>query len=172
MLRDILFYPDERLRLKAEEVSTFDESLKSLVDDMAETMYANEGLGLAATQIGVPLRVFVMDASANGTEFHAFINPRIESTQDRKEWQRKSEGCLSFPGLTVDIPSPDWIQISAQTLSGETFSVRLDGIAAQCAFHETHHLDGVLMIDALNRKDRRRVEVEFLRFFGRGKVRR
>jgi peptide deformylase len=172
MIRDIVFFPDGRLRLKADDVSTFDDALKTLIEDMAETMYANEGLGLAATQVGVHQRVFVMDASGDGSDFRAFVNPKITETQDRKEWQRKAEGCLSFPGLTVEIPSPEWIQISAQSPDGQSFTVRLDGVAAQCAYHEAHHLDGVLMIDALNRKDRRRVEVEFLRFFGKGKVRR
>ena len=145
----ILRYPDARLRQKSLPVDTFDDSLRTLVSDMTNAMYAAEGAGLAAIQIGVPLRLFVIDAEVAGrapTEPPlVLINPELVSISD--EAQTGDEGCLSFPGIFVPVKRGMRAQVRATDLDGKTFTVEGQGLFARALQHEYDHLAGRLLID-------------------------
>lgn len=155
-LLEILKYPDPRLREVARPVATIDESIRQIVVDMAETMYAAPGIGLAATQVGIPLRIFVIDVAPEGepSELRVFINPQIESKRGKQVWK---EGCLSFPGVAEDVKRAEWIKAKAYGADGKPFELEADGILAVAIQHENDHLDGVLMIDQVNALARRRI---------------
>lgn len=148
-LREILEFPDPRLREIGQPVSVFDDDLRQLVEDMAETMYDAPGVGLAATQIGVALRIFVIDIAAEDepSDLHVFINPEIYDTEGTQVWD---EGCLSFPGATEEVKRAESVRVRAQNEHGETFELEAEGLMAVAIQHENDHLDGVLMIDKLN----------------------
>ncbi len=148
-IRTILHYPDKRLRIPGERISDFGTEFQQLIDDMAETMYAAPGVGLAATQIGVALRVFVVDVAAGDeapSEFRVFANPEIKSAEGEIAWD---EGCLSFPGAREEILRSERISVRAQDRHGKLFELTTDGLLAIAIQHETDHLDGKLMIDKL-----------------------
>jgi peptide deformylase len=167
MIRTILHYPDKRLREKGARVQAITDEIKALVDDMAETMYAAPGVGLAATQIGVPLQVFVIDVAEENepSDLRVFINPEIVNKEDKIVW---SEGCLSFPGITEDVERSAKVVVRAMDREGKTFELAAEGLLAVAIQHEYDHLQGVLMIDHLgllkkrlvNRKMQKRAEVE------------
>ncbi len=142
----ILEYPDPRLRATAEPVHEFDAGLAQLARDMLETMYAADGIGLAATQVGVMRRLFVMDVSENRDDPLVLVNPRISAKRGEQVYQ---EGCLSFPGLYADVKRADWIHVEAEDPSGKTFTREVDGLNAVCIQHELDHLDGKVFIDYL-----------------------
>lgn len=152
--REILEYPDPRLREVAKPVKRVTQEVKELVDDMAETMYAAHGCGLAATQIGVDLRVFVVDCAAEGepSDLRVFINPEIF---ERNGSQLYNEGCLSFPGVSEEISRAAEIQVRALDREGKPFELTADGLLAVAIQHELDHLNGVLMIDKLSALKRR-----------------
>lgn len=162
-IRTILHYPDPRLREKAKPVATVTPEILTLLDDMAETMYAAPGVGLAANQIGVALRVFVIDIAAEDepSKMIEFINPEIVGTAGEQTW---GEGCLSFPGVTEDVRRAASVTVRAIDRKGKPFEVAADGLLAVAIQHEFDHLEGVLMIDHLgvlkkrivNRKMQRR----------------
>ncbi|NII10831.1 peptide deformylase [Oleiagrimonas sp. C23AA] len=143
----ILEFPDPRLRTVAKPVSVFDEAIKTLVADMFETMYEANGIGLAATQVNVHQRVFVMDISEQRDAPQALINPRIVEKSGEQVYQ---EGCLSFPGLYADVERAGWVRIEAEDTEGQTFSVQADGLMAVCIQHELDHLDGKVFVDYLS----------------------
>lgn len=148
-VREILHYPDKRLRIPAEDVTDFGESFQKLIEDMAETMYAAPGVGLAAPQIGVSLRVFVVDTATSDDEpsdFRVFANPELSLGNDKIMF---GEGCLSFPGAQEDIERAETVFVKAQDRNGETFEVEADGLLAIAVQHENDHLEGKLMIDRL-----------------------
>lgn len=147
-IRTILHYPDARLRQKAQRVETVTPAIKALIDDMAETMYAAPGVGLAATQIGEPHQVFIVDVAADDepSNLLVFINPEI--VQHTGE-QVGPEGCLSFPGISEDIKRATTITVRAQDKEGKTFELTADGLLAVAIQHEYDHLEGVLMIDRM-----------------------
>jgi peptide deformylase len=148
-IREILEYPDPRLRGVAEPVGEVTQEVQKLVDDMAETMYAAPGCGLAAPQIGVSLRVFVVDCAGEDepSQFHAFINPEILEKDGVQIW---NEGCLSFPGVSEEIKRAERIKVRALDRNGKEFVLEADGLLAVAVQHETDHLNGVLMIDKLS----------------------
>jgi peptide deformylase len=162
-IRTILHYPDPRLREKAQPVQTVTPEIVKLLDDMAETMYAAPGVGLAANQIGVSLRVFIVDIAAEDepSKMIEFINPEIVERVGEQTW---GEGCLSFPGVTEDIKRSERVTARAMDRNGKPFEVVAEGLLAVAIQHELDHLDGVLMIDHLgvlkkrivNRKMQRR----------------
>ena len=156
-LLDIRIYPDPVLTSPADPVQDFDDALRRLVDDMAETMYAGEGVGLAAPQVGVSRRLLVMDISNpeadGGTSLTAFVNPEIVEARGRITWE---EGCLSFPGLTVEIERAEWVRVRAQDAAGEVFETEAAGLPAVCLQHEIDHLDGTVILDKLSRLRRGR----------------
>ena len=148
-VRTILHYPDKRLRQPAEPVTDFGPEFQKLIDDMAETMYAAPGVGLAAPQIGVPLRIFVVDTATDEDEpsdFRVFANPEIVKMQGTTIF---TEGCLSFPGAREDIERGEVVTARAQDRHGEWFEITAEGLLAIAIQHEKDHLDGKLMIDRL-----------------------
>ena len=143
----ILEFPDPRLRAEAEPVSVFDDALARLAADMLETMYAANGIGLAATQVGVTRRVFVMDISEDRSDPQVLINPRISEKRGEQVYQ---EGCLSFPGIYADVKRADWIHVEAEDVDGNTVTREVDGLNAVCIQHELDHLDGKVFVDYLS----------------------
>lgn len=166
-IRTILHYPDPRLRQKAEPVSEITPELRRLIDDMAETMYAAPGVGLAATQIGERHRLFIIDVAAEDepSNLMVFINPEIT----RREGEEVGpEGCLSFPGISEDIKRAARVTVRALDRDGKPFELSADGLLAVAIQHEADHLDGMLMIDHMGvlkkrivqrKMQRRQVEV-------------
>src|SRR5215207_5999846 len=148
-LREILEYPDPRLREVGEPVTAVTPEIQALVDDMAETMYDAPGCGLAATQLGIKLRIFVVDCAEEDqpSDLRVFINPEIIEKDGVVVW---TEGCLSFPGVREEIKRAESVKVRALGRDGKPFELEADGLLAVAIQHETDHLDGVLMIDKLN----------------------
>ena len=145
--RSILCYQDPRLFLKASPVHLFDEQLKTLVTDMAETMYQAPGIGLAATQINVQKRVVVIDMSETQNNLLVFINPEvIKTSPNNKTWE---EGCLSVPGIYDSIERPDTIRIRAQAVDGSFFELDANDLLSVCLQHEIDHLNGKVFVQYL-----------------------
>ena len=149
MIREILEYPDARLREVAKPVAKVTPEIQALVDDMAETMYDAPGCGLAANQIGVPHRIFVVDCAAEDepSQLLVFINPEITEKDGVQTWE---EGCLSFPGVTEEIKRAEHVKVRALDRAGVPFELEAGGLLAVAIQHETDHLNGVLMIDKLS----------------------
>ena len=146
MIRTILHYPDPRLREKGRKVEAVTDEVRNLVDDMAETMYAAPGVGLAATQIGEAVQLFVLDTAEEGapSDFRVFINPEILEREGDITW---NEGCLSFPGVNEEIERAAKVRVRAMGRDGKTFELEAEGLLAVAIQHEYDHLQGVLMID-------------------------
>ncbi|CAN5779399.1 peptide deformylase [soil metagenome] len=146
MVRTILHYPDKRLREKGKKIDAVTAEVRKLIDDMAETMYAAPGVGLAATQIGELLQLFIIDIADNDepSDLRVFINPEILESTGELTWQ---EGCLSFPGITEDIDRAAHIRVRALDKSGKSFEIEAEGLLAVAIQHEYDHLQGQLMID-------------------------
>ena len=157
MLRTILHYPDPRLREKAQPVAAVTPEIKKLVEDMAETMYAAPGVGLAATQIGEPHRIFVIDVAGDDepSQLRVFINPEIIERKDAITWE---EGCLSFPGITEEIDRAAKVRVRALDENGKPFELEAEGLLAVAVQHELDHLDGILMIDHMGMLKKRIVD--------------
>ena len=151
----ILEFPDKRLRTVAEEVSQVDDSIKTLVDDMLETMYAAKGIGLAATQINVHKRIIVMDISEDKNEPICLINPEII---DKIGTEESEEGCLSVPGFFEKVTRSEQIKIRALNRDGESFEMEADDLLAVCIQHEMDHLEGKLFVDYLSTFKRNRIK--------------
>ncbi len=147
-VRTILHYPDPRLREPGKKVPAMTDELRRLVDDMAETMYAAPGVGLAATQIGEPWQIFVVDCAPEGepSDFRVFVNPEIVTTEGTRLFE---EGCLSFPTAREEIERADKVRVKAQDRDGKWFELEAEGLLATAIQHEYDHLQGVLMIDHL-----------------------
>jgi peptide deformylase len=156
-IRNILHYPDPRLRQKALPVDRITPEITKLIDDMAETMYAAPGVGLAATQIGEAHRIFLVDVAAEDepSNLLVFVNPEIVSTIGA---QTGAEGCLSFPGVTEEIKRGERIRVRALDRRGQTFELEADGLLAVAIQHEYDHLDGVLMIDRVGMLKKRIIQ--------------
>ena len=153
-LLEILHYPDTRLRKKAQPVEAVDESIRRLVDDMLETMYDANGIGLAAVQVNVHKRVLVADISENGDQPLALINPAIVRTDGQVESQ---EGCLSVPGYVDVVDRAERIDIHALDPQGNAIEMTAEGLLAICIQHEIDHLDGKLFVDYLSELKRQRL---------------
>lgn len=148
-IRKIELYPSEILREKAKEVEKFDDELQMLLDDMVETMRHAKGAGLAGNQVGVPLRVIVVDFGAlEGKEdIKFFVNPEIVSQEDERI---DTEGCLSFPQIFVDVKRPKKIKVKALDREGKHFEIEGEDFLSKALSHEIDHLNGILMIDHLS----------------------
>ncbi|HEX4028517.1 MAG TPA: peptide deformylase [Rhizomicrobium sp.] len=153
-IRPILTAPDPRLQAVSTDVGTVDADIRKLVDDMAESMYAAEGIGLAAVQIGVPKRVIVIDLDQKEGKKNprAFINPRILWASE--ETAVFEEGCLSVPEIWDDVERPARIRCEYLDRDGNKQLLEADGLLATCLQHEMDHLNGVLFIDHLSRLKR------------------
>ncbi|HBJ89714.1 MAG TPA: peptide deformylase [Gammaproteobacteria bacterium] len=154
-LLPILEFPDPRLRKVASPVSVFDVQLEVLIDDMFETMYNSQGIGLAATQIDVHKRLLVIDVSESKDSPLVFINPSFEIIED--ELSEYDEGCLSVPGFYETVSRPKGIKVQAQDRKGEKFEIEAEGILATCIQHEIDHLDGKLFVDYISALKRQRI---------------
>lgn len=143
----VLQYPDERLRTVATQVDTVDDELRGKIDDMFETMYESQGVGLAATQVDFHKRLFVTDCSEDQNEPLVFINPEITES---KGHFTNDEGCLSFPNVFAKVERAEQITVSAINRDGEQFSMEAEGLLAICIQHEIDHLDGKLFVDYLS----------------------
>lgn len=159
-LRTVLIFPDSRLRNVAEEVTVFDDELKQLATDMAETMYAENGIGLAGIQINVTQRIITVDISENRTELITLINPEIISSEGEQICQ---EGCLSVPEIYAEVTRAEKIAVRAQNIDGEEFSIKADGLLAVCIQHEIDHLDGKVFVDYLSNAKRQRIQKKLLK---------
>lgn len=155
-LLEILEFPDPRLRTLAKPVETVDDSIKQLVDDMFETMYAAPGVGLAASQINVHKRVVVIDVSEEQNEPLVFINPEIEELDD--EPFKYDEGCLSIPGFYETVERAKNIRVTALDRNGDSFTLEPDGLLAVCIQHELDHLNGKLFVDYVSTLKRNRIK--------------
>jgi peptide deformylase len=153
----ILEFPDKRLRTVAAEVSTVDDGIRTLVDDMIETMYAAKGVGLAATQVNVHKRVIVMDVSENKDEPICLINPQIIARDGVEE---SEEGCLSVPGFFEKVSRAEHIRIRALNRDGESFEIEARDLLAVCIQHEMDHLEGKLFVDYLSTFKRNRIKAK------------
>ena len=170
MERPLSYYGNPVLREKGKIVEAFDSDLKSLVNDMIETMYAEEGIGLAAQQIGIAQQICVVDVRPpKESEIHfsyrldgkyiplelfmplAIINPEIYITDDTKSLYQ--EGCLSFPNITGNVSRAIAIRCQFQDTDGHSHTLEADGLLARCILHEVDHLNGVLFIDIMEKKD-------------------
>lgn len=146
-IRRIVMHPDEVLRQKAKEVSKFNANLHKLLDDMAETMYDADGVGLAAPQVGILKRVIVMDCGEGLIEL---VNPEIVERAG-EQFAEYPEGCLSIPGLRGDVRRAKWVKVRGQDRHGNEVELEAEDLLARCVQHEIDHLNGVLFIDIAER---------------------
>jgi peptide deformylase len=160
-IRDILIIPDKRLRLKSEAVKTVDKSLRALIDDMFETMYAAPGIGLAAIQIGVPKRVVTMDLAKKDEpkQPQVFINPEVVWASDEKAIYE--EGCLSIPEYYEEVERPKAVKVKYLDTDLRPQEIQADGLLATCLQHEIDHTNGVLFIDHISKLKRDMVVKKF-----------
>ena len=153
-LLEILTYPDPRLRQVAQPVQVFDDDLKQLVSDMAETMYHDNGIGLAAVQVNVPKRVIVIDVSETRDQLQVFINPELSVAGETID---SEEGCLSVPDVFETVPRRERVHVQAVDADGKPFERELDGLLGRCLQHEVDHLDGKVIVDYLSRLKQSRI---------------
>lgn len=160
-LLPILRYPDPRLHKIAKPVTSFDERLKQLVADMAETMYEAPGVGLAATQIDVHERVIVIDVSETRDQLRVLINPEIVWASQEK--QVYDEGCLSVPGIYDGVERPARVRVKALDAEGKAQEIDADGLLAVCVQHEMDHLMGKVFVEYLSPLKRNRIKTKLLK---------
>lgn len=153
---EILEFPDPRLRKVAKPVTKFDDDLSTLVEDMLETMYDAEGIGLAATQVDVHKQVIVIDVSEERDQPQIFINPKFEVLD--QELHEYREGCLSVPGYYEDIKRPGKVKVTAFDVKGDRYEITPDGLLAVCIQHEMDHLQGKLFVDYISAIKRNRIK--------------
>ncbi|MBF9197103.1 peptide deformylase [Microvirga terrestris] len=160
-IRPLVIIPDSKLRLVSEPVQGITGEIRRLADDMLETMYDAPGVGLAAIQIGVPIRMVTMDVSKSEDERQpmVLINPEIVWASEEKRIYE--EGCLSIPEYYEEVERPDRVRFRYMDLQGETVEQDADGLLATCVQHEIDHLNGVLFIDYLSKLKRDRVMTKF-----------
>ena len=151
---EVLRFPDERLRTVAKPVASIDPAVLQIVDDMFETMYAEEGIGLAATQVNIHQRIIVIDTSEDRSQRLVLINPELLDQQGSTGIE---EGCLSVPECRALVPRAEWVKIRAMNLQGDTFELETDGLLAICIQHEMDHLIGKLVVDYLSPLKRQRI---------------
>jgi peptide deformylase len=160
-IKPLVIIPDSKLRLRSEPVKDITDEIRRLADDMLETMYDAPGVGLAAIQIGVPVRMVTMDVSKSEDERQplVLINPEIVWASEEKRVYE--EGCLSIPEYYEEVERPDRVRFRYMNLQGETIEQDADGLMATCVQHEIDHLNGVLFIDHLSKLKRDRVMTKF-----------
>jgi peptide deformylase len=154
-LLTVLEFPDPRLRTIAEPVEHVDDALRTVIDDMFETMYDAPGIGLAATQVNIHRQIITIDLSEEGNEPLVLINPSFEATSDELELMQ--EGCLSVPGFYEDIKRSNHIRVKALDRNGESFEMEAHDLLAVCIQHEIDHLNGKLFVDYLSNLKRSRI---------------
>lgn len=153
----ILKYPDPALKRQAGPVTRFDENLRQLVSDMAETMYAAPGVGLAATQVDVHQQVVVIDVSDEKNALHVLVNPKITH---RDGVQVYEEGCLSVPGVYEKVERAEQVTVNFQNLDGNPQTLSADGLLAVCVQHELDHLHGKVFVEYLSQLKQTRIKTK------------
>lgn len=146
-IRTIVYIPDARLREVSKPIEVFDDALQKLIDDMFETMYSVRGVGLAAPQIGINIRLSVVDCSSDKSQQLVLINPEIVKSGESKEFQ---EGCLSVPGAYATVTRAGTVTLRAQDRHGEFYEMEAQDLLAECFQHEIDHLNGKVFIDYLS----------------------
>ena len=157
---EVLRFPDERLRTIAQNVVSFGPTIQQIIDDMFETMYAEEGIGLAATQVNIHQRIIVIDISEDRTGRLVLINPEL---LEQRGSTGIEEGCLSVPECRALVPRAEWVKIRATNAQGEQFELETDGLLAICIQHEMDHLVGKLFVDYLSPLKRQRIRQKMLK---------
>jgi peptide deformylase len=150
----ILLYPDPRLNTVAAKVTAVDDKIRQLIKDMGETMYAAPGVGLAATQVDVHLRIIVIDNSDTRDQLRIFINPEMLESKGEADCE---EGCLSVPGVYEKVKRAQFIRVRALDQQGEPFELETEGLLAVCIQHEMDHLEGKVFVEKLSRLKRQRI---------------
>ncbi len=150
----ILQYPDDRLHTIAQPVAKIDEQIHKLVRDMAQTMYAADGIGLAATQVDVHLRIILVDVSEKGNQLLVLINPEVIKMGGKAEFE---EGCLSVRDVYETVSRAAWIRVRALDLDGKPFELQADGLKAMCIQHELDHLQGMVFVEHLSPLNQKRI---------------
>ena len=156
----ILNYPDPRLHTVAKPVTEVDAFIRRLIDDMAETMYAAPGIGLAATQVNVHQQVIVMDISEDKSDLRVFINPRIVASEGVQDYE---EGCLSVPGIYETVTRAGKITVEAHGRDGQPFMLEAEGLLAVCIQHEMDHLRGKVFVEYLSPLKQTRIKNKLLK---------
>lgn len=154
---EILQYPDPRLNTPAERVEKIDAATRKLVDDLAETMYAAPGVGLAATQVNVHKQIIVIDVSEDHSDLRVFINPEITR---REGLAVNQEGCLSVPGIYDNVERAESVTVTALDRNGSRFTLNASGMLATCIQHEMDHIDGKIFVDYLSELKQNRVRAK------------
>ncbi len=154
---DILSYPDARLNELASKVDKIDDAIRTLIDDMAETMYAAPGVGLAATQVNVPKQIIVIDVSEDRSDLRVFINPEIIR---REGLAVNQEGCLSVPGVYENVERADSVTVTALDRNGSRFTLNASGMLATCIQHEIDHLYGKVFVEYLSDLKQNRIRAK------------
>lgn len=156
----ILNYPDPRLHKVAKPISEVDDSIRQLINDMAETMYAAPGIGLAATQVDRHIQLIVIDTTKEQDNLQVFINPKIVAKSGHQEYE---EGCLSVPGVYEKVTRAENITVEALDRDGEKFTLEADGLLAVCIQHEMDHLQGKVFVEYLSQLKRTRIKTKMLK---------
>lgn len=153
-LLPVLRYPDPRLHKVAAKVNRVDDQVRKLIKDMADTMYAAPGIGLAATQVDVHKRVIVIDISETRDQLQVFVNPQILESAGQTECE---EGCLSVPGIYEKVRRAQHIKVQALDAGGKPFTLEVDDLLAVCIQHEMDHLEGTVFVERLSRLKQQRI---------------
>jgi peptide deformylase len=160
-LLKVLVYPNQGLRVKAKPVSTLTPALKQQIEDMCETLYAEDGVGLAATQVDIHFRIMVVDVSQDRNGLQVLINPMITHKEGKVP---SDEGCLSFPGIRIEIERAEKVTLEATDMEGNPIHIQAEGLLARCLQHEMDHLDGIVFTDHLSRLKRERAHKKVLKY--------
>lgn len=147
----LIFYPADVLMQRADEVTVFDETLRALVEKMKDIMATHKGIGLAAPQVGVSLRVFVASLEGTSQDAKVYINPKLTLSGPM---ETNEEGCLSFPGMYVKVRRNQDCQITAQDVEGREFTENAEGLLSRCLQHEYDHLEGILLTHRMSQAAR------------------
>ncbi len=151
---EILRFPDDRLRIVAQPVAALDRRIQQIIQDMLITMYEARGIGLAATQVNIPLRIVVMDVSEDKSQPLCLINPQL---LDKQGSETMDEGCLSVPGFSESVTRAEMVRVKAWNERGEEIELEASGLLAVCIQHELDHLDGKLFVDYISSLKRERI---------------
>ena len=154
---EILQYPDARLNIPAKRVEKIDAAARKLIEDMAETMYAANGVGLAATQVDVHKQIIIIDVSEDKSDLRVFVNPEITR---REGIAVNQEGCLSIPGIYDNVERAESVTVTALDRNGSRFTLNASGMLAMCIQHEMDHLSGKIFIDYLSELKQSRVRAK------------
>jgi peptide deformylase len=157
----IVYHPDPRLKIKTQPITQVNDEIREFVKDMIEAMYLYDGVGLAATQVGSKLRLFVLDCSEEKNQPMVFINPVITQMGEK---ELKNEACISFPGISVEVNRALNIKVDYLDIQGHPQTFEADGLLAHCIQHETDHLNGITMLDHLSRLKRDRAGKKVIEF--------